>query len=85
MTDGEYNTEYDKNGVKTELAKCGRGGQRPCGDAGGGLVHGDEGRRASRSGPSGSTSAVQWSASYQMLKQCASDPAKFYPAATARS
>ena len=34
MTDGEYNTEYDKNGVKPAHQNAGRGGQRPRGDAG---------------------------------------------------
>jgi hypothetical protein len=81
MTDGEYNTEYDKNGVRV--------GSRDAGSA----VNGSSTAQAQALCTAMKDKGIEIytigfdlgsanSSSYQLLSQCASEPTKFYPTAT---
>jgi Flp pilus assembly protein TadG len=81
MTDGEYNTEYDKNGVRVGSSDAG------------GAVNDTSAKQAAALCEAMKTKGIEvwtigfdlgssWSSSYQMMKKCASDEEKFYPAAT---
>jgi hypothetical protein len=83
MTDGEYNTQYDKNGVQTGSPNAGGAVNGPA------TTQAEELCKAMKK-PGvdiqiwtiGFDLGSEWSSSYQMLKKCASDSLKFYPAAT---
>ena len=81
MTDGEYNTEYDRNGVKTGSQNAGTAVNGPAATQAAALCTAMK-QKNIQVWTIGFDLGSSWSSSYQMLKNCASDPDKFYPAAT---